>query len=323
MHIDLPIYDTLQTLGFALLSLAIIINAAKEALKLLQGQAADWVGLIVKSLLSVCVLTAIPTIGRTIVDISTGICNVILAEAQTPLVDRSFAAAFSSFDCPTGLSITRTLFAGAANFVLLVSMLAKLIVLDIGWTIALHFVLYLGVLSIPASVFGGGGVGGYFKGLWSVSTWPVIFAIIMAIIGGMFPNDFKNVIDGKTKIDCGQITKLREEMKDNQSAAPVEPREDVGRKRFGYSVEKSGIWKVMRFVGVLGVLIVMLLSIPYLGMVAAGETSPGTMMGAMIGGGSKGRKGASAAGAAASVATGGIKKGANVVKSGISKFRGR
>jgi hypothetical protein len=323
MHIDLPIYDILQPLGFALLSLAILINAAKEALKVLQGQAADWVGLILKSLLSVCVLAAIPTIGRTIVDISTGIGNALLAQAQTPLIDQSFAAAFSSFDCPTGFSVTRTLFSAVANFVLLLSMLAKLIVLDIGWTIALHFVLYLGVLSIPASVFGGGGVGGYLKGLWSVATWPVIFAIVMSIIGGMFPKDFKSVVDGKTKIDCGQIEELRDEMKAEGGKDPPVPARDPDTKRFGHSVEKSGIWKVLRFVGVLGVLIVMLLSIPYLGMLAAGETSPGTMMGAMLGGGSKGRKGASAAGAAASVATGGIKKGANVVKSGISKLGGR
>lgn len=305
MHIDLPIYDTLQPLAFALLSLAIVVNATKEALKMLQGQAADWIGLILKSLLSACVLGAIPTIGRTIVDISSALGNGLLEEAQGPLMDRAFAKAFKSFDCPSGLSITRALFAFLANLALFISLGAKLVIIEIGWPVALHFVLYMGVLSIPASLFGGGGVGGYLKSLLSVSTWPIIFAIVVSAVGGFFGDTFQRVADGKAKLDCRQVQKLREKIKDEKED-PTRYNRDTGTGRFGYTFEKSGMWEVLRFLGVLLVLIVGVFSVPLFGMLAAGETSPGNMLRSMTGGFSSAKKGASSAASGASAVAGSV-----------------
>lgn len=214
---EIPVLGGTVSIGLKILTIAVLIDLAREAARFARGLSADFVDVAIRAVVAAMAIAMIPWLSLTLSQSVLAISNQLFGEGRTALLNESFRAALRNFDCDVGtgffggleiLFSPEGLLLILAHAILYAALLVKLVMIDVLWPIVFTLTVYLGVISIPVTFLKElGGLSHYIKGVISVALWPVVFSFLMVLVAAIFPKTIEAVANGKGTIVCEAILK--------------------------------------------------------------------------------------------------------------------
>ena len=260
---SMPALKTLESLGLVILTLATTIQIGQQAKAFIQGGTPNFVTPIVEAAFVAAIVSNISWFGTSVAELANGLSASLLSGAKTDLFEVAFeqlakgTGSISVFDLGNIFSL-RTLLGTGSLALLLAMLVAKVVILDLLWPICFGLVILLGTVALPVGLLPGmGGFNGWSKNLIEVTLWPVIFAIIAALM----TSAFGGYLDAASRIDL-------------QSLLLPDPAQTLG---------PSPLVDTIRFWGICLVYMASLFASPFLAMFVTRGTPIGLAAGAALG----------------------------------------
>jgi hypothetical protein len=275
---DIPGIELLHGIGQKVLGLALLAYVLVESFKLVRGGKPDFAGPIMRVAVGFIVVSAIPWIGTLLATTSLSVAGSMMEESTLTLFGRAIGTALESTTCDeTGISATLGLLFSFKGWISILSSvvyiamyLAKFLVIDVLFPVCFGLVLFLGVLSVPISVFPGTStLSGWAKNLIEVSLWPIIFQFLVAMLAATFPMTIAAMADGHVVLDCGSGGL------DTAGAGGGV----VGAS--GLAGQPTGFVAVLQFLSICVAYIIMLLFTPFISAIVM-RSAPVSVMGGIM-----------------------------------------
>ena len=205
--------------GHGLLGVILTILLAKEAIRLVRGERADWLGVLVRTAIGGIGLSVVPWFANTAGQIALSLGGVFSDGAIEQLERAVRQAWLGGADCSAigmmdgfGLLFSMrgaVLLCGFVTFVVFV--LVKIAVIDIGWKLMFMIVALQAPITIPLSLADGfGGFSLYWRNVLSVAIWPITYGLLIALAAALFPQVLEQMALGKASVRCMVPTNLEE-----------------------------------------------------------------------------------------------------------------
>jgi len=192
---NIPGLSTFRAVGLSLLSLAVLLQFLKQSFELIRGGSCDFITPLIKAAFIGIIVSNIQFFGTAVAEVANELAKAVGPGAefaglrialQSSLVDigeDSWLPSISSFFS------MRAVMAVGFSWIVMLMYLAKIFVLDLLWPVCFSMVMILGTIGLPIGLMPGmGGFSGWIKNVVEVSLWPVVFAMLTALLAATAKN---------------------------------------------------------------------------------------------------------------------------------------
>ena len=192
LYVQIPGVVLLQRLGTTVLTIAFFILIGRELYRLAVQGRCDVLTPIIRVGFGFAMLRLLPSIGATAAGVADGLGSemadvnalILFREAYAHAVGHT--AEYSTTQMLASFFSPKAWISILSVFLYLIMMVTKFFVIDVLWPVYFGLVLALGAVAIPIGILPGFTVTGWFKNLFEVSLWPIIFQLLLGLMVGSF-----------------------------------------------------------------------------------------------------------------------------------------